>query len=200
MDLQYVPYFATDIETSGLADECEIFEIACVVDDFQSPIKSLKNFDEYILHRNFHGEPVAMHINAGLIAEMAKEVMNKEFKKFKDPKDVAENFVSFLEIQYEKHGKERLVMAGKNPQGFDKPRLDLFMSKYAGANTVKTWHSLWKHRALDIGSMYFDHYGTNVSLSEINKTLGRKEVSHNGLDDCFDIVYAVRNKMGVSCE
>jgi len=37
-----------------------------------------------------------------------------------------------------------------------------------------------------------------VSLSKINELTGRKEVSHNALDDAFDVVYAVRHKLGVS--
>ena len=50
------------------------------------------------------------------------------------------------------------------------------------------------HRALDPGSMYTKEFNHIPTLDEINTVTGRKPVTHNALDDCWDVVYAIRYK------
>ncbi len=52
------------------------------------------------------------------------------------------------------------------------------------------------HRAIDVGSLYLSDFGYVPSVSEINKLLDRSPVSHNALEDAWDVVYAIRNKFG----
>ena len=51
------------------------------------------------------------------------------------------------------------------------------------------------HRGMDVGSMYVPVYGTNVSLSVINKDIGIAPVSHNALQDAEDNITAFRQRI-----
>ena len=51
---------------------------------------------------------------------------------------------------------------------------------------------------MDVGPMYYPDFGYVPCLGEINKiTQGTNEVSHDALDDSFDVVMAVRHKAGL---
>jgi hypothetical protein len=79
---------------------------------------------------------------------------------------------------------------------FDIPKIRAFFQKHANGPALNEFDTLCHYKTLDVGSLYFDVFGDNASLSKINELTGRKEVSHNALDDAYDVVYAVRHKLG----
>ncbi len=197
------PYLSIDIETTGIDDRSEILQISAVIDDLVSPISELKILDMPIKHKSIeYSEPYALGMNA----ELFKKMMNKDFKTY-SPKIAAFTLVSFMEEMQTKFLDERgkpqkIIFSGKNVASFDIPKIRLFIDKQdtEGLNLLRRFDDMIHYKTLDVGSLYYDVFKDNVSLSKINELTGRNEVSHNALDDAFDVVYAVRHKLGVSNE
>jgi oligoribonuclease (3'-5' exoribonuclease) len=195
------PYVSVDIETTGLSDESEVLQIAGVIDDGISDIKDLTTIDLKIKYNKFnHSEPFALMLNAGLIKDMTNRDLSEQFLK---PEDAANHFLGFLgqaKILTEEYDslndirmRGKIICAGKNYASFDDPKLRLFLERYAPAQG-KTYDQIVSYKTLDVGSMYYLDFGYNPSLSQINEITGRKEVSHDAIDDALDVVYAVRHK------
>ena len=190
-------YVSIDIETTGIAEESYILQIAAVADDLKSPISNLKTLDMPIKYNKItYAEPYALGMNATLLANM----MQKDFKTF-EPERALDCLVCFLEevqtsIGLDKRGnKSKVILAGKNVASFDIPKLRTMIAKYS-PELMSRFDSVVHYKTLDVGSLYFDIFKYNPSLSEINKLTGRNQVSHNALDDALDVVYAVRYKLG----
>lgn len=192
-------YVSIDIETTGIDDKSHILQISAVYDDLKSPIKELKTIDLPIKYDVLtHCEPYAMGMNADLL----KKMMDKDFKTY-SPFDAADALIGFLlETQEvdEKGRKQKVVLAGKNVASFDIPKIKNFVSSIGGFYGVDQLNKLLHYKTLDVGSLYYDVFKDNVSLSKINELTNRPAVSHNALDDAFDVVHAVRHKLGVSRE
>ena len=189
------PYLSIDIETTGIDDRSQILQISAVFDDLHSSIGVLPTLDLPIKHREItYSEPYAIGMNA----ELFKKMMNKDFVTY-SPVEAAGKLVEFLkEVQTmcgldEKGKPKKLILAGKNVASFDIPKIRAFLT----GNDLISFDNLIHYKTLDVGSLYYDIFQDNVSLSKINELTGRKEVSHNALDDAFDVVYAVRHKLGV---
>lgn len=190
--MNFKPYFSVDIETTGLADKSEMLQISVVYDN-GGPIDNLLKIDLPIKHEYIeYCEPYAMGLNADLL----KKMMSKDFKTY-TPKEAIEQFLSFVEnnSKNDKGEFERATFAGKNVGQFDLPKLKSFVAKHGMYNDKCRFERLATHRVLDVGSIYFDVFGKNASLSEINSFIGRNEVSHNALEDALDVVYAIRHKL-----
>lgn len=194
-------YISIDIETTGIDDRSSILQISAVADDLASPIKQLEFIDMPIKHQSIpYSEPYALGMNA----ELLKKMMDRKFTTF-TPKDALSNLVSFMsgvqkKSAQDKYGKyPRVILAGKNVASFDIPKLRKMFMDF-NPEQLGMFDELVHYKTLDVGSLYFDVFKDNVSLSEINKLTGRNQVSHNALDDAFDVVYAVRHKLGVSNE
>ena len=204
------PYVSIDIETSGISMDCEVLQIAAVFDDGVSPIENLETFDIKMYYKTFIAEPVAVQMNAKLISDMADSTKKREKTgeadyQFFAPSHAVGQVLSFLnkcqrQVQeFDKESKNsmdgRIIFAGKNAASFDIPRVRQFIEKYGTNKDLKQFDRITSYKVLDPGSMYYSDYGYNPSLSQINKSLGREAVTHNALDDAFDVVYAVRNKV-----
>lgn len=189
-------YVSIDIETTGIDDKSHILQISAVYDDLKSPISELRTIDLPIKWDVMtHCEPYAMGMNAKLLEKM----MSRDFKTHK-PYNAAGALLQFLKsvmVTDEKDKKQKIVLAGKNVASFDIPKLKLFFdNEFKGSDFEDVLH----YKTLDVGSLYYDTFKDNVSLTEINKLTNRPAVSHNALDDAFDVVHAVRHKLGVSRE
>lgn len=182
-------YVSIDIETTGIDLRSEILQISCVYDDGK-PISELKTLDIAIKYESMsYCEPYAMGMNA----ELLKKMMSKDFPTVKPATAVAQ-LVRFLkEVLTETPDQKTILLAGKNLASFDVPMLRSFISRYHEAYLYE-FNRLIGHKTLDVGSMYYDVFGDNVNLSKINELVGRPAVSHNALDDAFDVVHAVRYK------
>jgi len=193
------PYLSIDIETTGIDDRSEILQISGVLDD-GGKIDELVTFDMPIMFKSIsYSEPYALGMNA----ELLKKMMNKDFKTF-EPTIAAHYLVDFMErmsLKYldEKGRPTKVMFAGKNVASFDIPKLRRFVQKHGTpySGSLKRFDDLVHYKTLDVGSLYYDVFKDNVSLSKINELTGRNVVSHNALDDAFDVVYAVRHKLGV---
>lgn len=203
-------YVSIDIETTGIDEKSQILQISAVYDDLKSPISELRTIDLPIKWDVMtHCEPYAMGMNADLL----KKMMNKDFETF-SPKSAGLSLIEFLTKCYhsengfdgvngigdfyrkEKEGKtKKLVLAGKNVASFDIPKLKAFLK--TETYIEEHFNNLIHYKTLDVGSLYYDVFKDNVSLSKINELTNRPSVSHNALDDALDVVYAVRHKLGV---
>ncbi len=188
-------YVSIDIETTGIDERCHILQISAVYDDLKSPVSELKTIDLPIRYKTLtHCEPYAMGMNA----ELLKKMMSKDFKTYTQQEAIKAllDFLESVQELNEKGNKRKIVLAGKNVASFDIPRLRNFFT----GESVNTFDNLLHYKTLDVGSLYFDVFKENVSLTEINKLTNRAAVSHNALDDAFDVVHAVRHKLGVNRE
>jgi hypothetical protein len=199
-------YVSIDIETTGIAPASHILQISAVLDDLKSPISELKTLDLPIKYESIsYSEPYALGMNA----ELFKKMMNPEFKTY-SPRQALEELLAFVisvqeSLGLDKRGnKQRVLVAGKNVSSFDITKIHgMFLQYFPEAAYMfdpMNNNAVVSYKSLDVGSLYFDVFKENASLSKINKLTGRNAVSHNALDDAFDVVYAVRHKLGVSNE
>lgn len=196
------PYLSIDIETTGIDDRSEILQISGVIDDLSSAIGKLKTFDLPIKHESIeYSEPYALGMNADLF----KKMMDKDFVTYSpiEAIDALVDNMAMMQEAYkdEKGKKQKIIFSGKNVANFDLPKIRNFIIKH-DTNRVylKNFDNMVHYKTLDVGSLYYDVFKDNVSLSKINELTGRKAVSHNALYDAFDVVFAVRHKLGVSNE
>lgn len=198
----YRPYVSLDIETTGVGPEVDTLQISAVFDTGpDTPVEELPTFDVILKHKSYTAaEPYALYLNAGLI----DIIRQGKDERIVYPKQAIERLALQLEIWQkdtlaydEKHGlgmKGKHVIAGKNVSGFDKPKLLYAAEKYGNKDLAKQLGSKWMHRSIDVGPMYFTDFGYVPSMDQINSLLNRAEVTHNALDDAFDVVHAVREK------
>lgn len=175
--MKYKPFLSLDIETTGLDPHSQILQLAAV---YVSPNQNNKEFKCNIKYSKIIGEPFALKMNAKLIEQMT----------IKDNgaltlEEAIQQFNIFL-TECELIG--RITVAGKNVAGFDIPIL-----KNNGFDT-----SRFSHRVIDVGSLYFNDFGYVPTLTEINKLLGRNEVAHTALEDCYDVVISILEKVGAN--
>jgi len=200
MERRLTPYLSIDIETTGISDNAQILQISAVFDDLKSPLGSLKTIDLPIKYDVLNNaEPYAIGMNA----ELFKKMMDKNFKVF-TPSQAGFELVTFirdcrasLPLDWTGHDTQKLVFAGKNVASFDIPKLKTFLSGITRESYISSFNRDVHYKTLDVGSLFFDTFGENVSLSEINKLTGRAAVTHNALDDAFDVVHAIRHKLGI---
>jgi len=196
------PYLSLDLEFTSLDPvHSQILEIGAVFDDGVSPIDQLPTFRTFIYHHILeHVELEALPMNAELIKTVAG--YSKELKHQLGPTTRLMDFEAWLRLMRSKYltdenGKVgRVQVAGKNAAGADIPILKNNFLRYVGYEENITGQ--FTHRTLDVGSLYLDVFGENVTLGKINELTGRNaNVSHKALDDAFDVVYAIRHKMGM---
>jgi len=172
------PYVSIDIETTGLdRQKVHVLQLAAVYDSGQD-IEDLPTFDRVIKWPVIsHSEEYAMNLNRGLIrrAYQNDRVVSIEQARL--------DFEKWLE-KVQPSG--RFTAAGKNIQGFDMPILVNPVNRFGMRRFL--------HRALDPGSMFTDEFDHIPTLDEINSVTGRKAVTHDALDDAWDVVHAIRYK------
>jgi oligoribonuclease (3'-5' exoribonuclease) len=194
--MKFKPYVSIDLEFTSLdINNSQILEIGAVYDDGVSEIKDLQTFQAIIHYDSFVNPQLeALVINSKLLKEI-KDIPKDDVCLHRQKITLIRfnNWLMNLRQMNEQTNKlERLVVAGKNAAGGDIPILKNNCLQ-AGVDDIT---SMFTHRTLDVGSMYFDRFGENVTLGKINELTGRSaEVSHRALDDAFDVVYAIRYKM-----
>lgn len=195
---KFTPYVSIDLETTGLSYDSDILEIAAIFDDGVSPVEELERFHALIRYDQFkHAEMYAVNMNAELI----KEILKQKDSSYK-PHQAFHHFNEWLtgcriRIAGTNQGKlPRLFVAGKNVAGFDIPMLQRNYQNYVDGRIENNITNNFYHRTLDVGSMYFPHFGENVTLGKINELTGRAvQVSHRAMDDAMDVVVAIRHLM-----
>ncbi len=175
------PYLSIDIETTGLdLQKANVLEIAAVFDDGVSKVEDLLVFHELVAPQDTYYELYAMSMHSELLIELRSnalfsiETVGSRFDRF-----IEEIALKYPEVKFP------LTIAGKNASGFDLPILK-----------NKGFPILYSHRVIDVGSVYFSDFGYVPSLNEINEKIGYEPVKHRALDDAYNVIYAVRNKLG----
>ena len=175
------PYLSLDIETTGLdRQRVHVLQLAAVYDNGKS-LKDLPTFNQVIRWPVItYGEEYAMHLNRHLFDQAFRQ------ENVFSLGEVRENFKAFLN-RVQPQG--RITAAGKNVDGFDMP----ILRNPTNGFTL----SRINRRVLDPGSMFTEEFDHIPTLNELNQFLNRKEVSHDALDDCWDVVHAIRYKWGM---
>jgi oligoribonuclease (3'-5' exoribonuclease) len=170
-----------DIETTGLdRQKSHVLQLAAVYDNGRK-LEDLPTFNRVIKWPVItYGEEYAMHLNRGLLLRAFE---NRDIVSVSQAR---EEFNSWLDT-VQPNGK--LTAAGKNVQGFDLPILRNPVNQFALKRFL--------HRVLDPGSLFTEDFNHVPNQDEINVLTGRKEVSHDALDDCWDVVHAIRYKWRV---
>lgn len=201
-------YVSLDIETTGLnRQECQIIEFGAIIEDTNNilPYEDMPKFHCYFKYDRYNFEPSALKINYEKIAIIESL---KVFDLFDDNhiKQVEENngniinFCFKIEEQLQRNlfqqtfagwlkefygDKKSINLAGKNVAGFD---LDFLKQKGLLTN-------IFKSRTIDPAILFVDWYNEK-ELPSLDLCLQKsgidKTVSHNALEDAFDIIKILR--------
>lgn len=193
--MEFKPYIALDIETTGLMEYDQVLQVAMIYDDLKAPIPDLERISFLVDNSDevYHGtlDPIAISMNAWIFKEIATAAKGKS-NHLIFPTSIARNtFHEFLRTHYDPAGKA-ITFAGKNVKEFD-------VSSLRRNGFINSANEGWiSHRVIDIGSLYLLDFGYIPTQSEINKMIGRQAVSHDALDDAMDVVCAIRSKCKVA--
>lgn len=188
-------YLALDVETTGLEPQtCDILQIGLVIDDLakMEPLDTLpslriwcKNSD----HLVWNGGTIKFHMtdkkhSEGFLANWFDAVENQITATYEQAYD---DIVYFLGQNGMLSTKRSVNVAGKNVGVFDLPFLQSKMPQLFDAVRISS-------RTID-PSLHFWRLG-DIHVPSLDVCLLRAgfkdEVSHDALDDAFDIVRLVR--------
>ncbi len=189
--MNYTPYVALDIETTGIEPNAQVLQIAMIFDDLLTPINELEGHSFLIDNSEemYSGrlEPVALSMNSWIYKEISAEKSAHTILKAASARGLFHKLI----LGFYKKGRQNITFAGKNLQGFDIPHLKQ-QEFIDGSN-----YFMLNHRVLDTGSLYYPDFGYVPTQGEINKLIGRKRVSHDAYDDAMDVVCAIRRKLKI---
>ncbi len=183
------PYLALDLETTGLdRQQSHVLQLAAIYDD-GGPLADMPVFNVIIKHHVItYGEAYAMDMNRNLLRAAFKAKDSGLGKLVSEIYDARAEFEEFL---YKVQPEGKITVAGKNVGGFDVPILTNPKNDFEDAS------KRFLHRTLDPGSMFTEEFDHIPNLDEINKLTGREPVTHDAVNDCLDVVFAIRYKWGV---
>lgn len=178
------PYIAIDIETTGLDPErCQVLEIACVVEDWVTPVEHLPVFRALVNPGEIRGDAYAIAMNAALIREMADAPRN-------DLNGCIIDLSGFLDRFFpDRHKKGNgVTVAGKNFGAFD----------YRFLSRSPSWKLIHhRHRFIDAGNLWWNPV-TDPGLPDLATCLARAgcppQKSHSAVHDCLGVIRCVRAK------
>jgi oligoribonuclease len=166
---------ALDIETTGLnPDIHQIIECAIGIYDTSTKERKINSF--LVWHEQYIGESFALSMNKRIFDELNDPTHSKEIIIGID------SLWEYIMVCLHKEQKP-ITLTGKNIAGFDLNFL----------KRVKDFDpTVFHHRVLDIGSLYFDPVIDKKelpSLSTCKKRAGLNEhVSHCAKDDVNDVI------------
>lgn len=177
-------FVSIDIETLGLDPAtCDVIEFGAVVGDVDTPLNKLSRFHCYLTKAVYRGQPYAMAMHAKILKRVADREPGYDYV----PSDcLGECFADWLEAE---GMDEKIVVAGKNFQGFDLKFLELLPDF---TSNVK-----FHHRQIDPATLYFDPFTMDVppSLGECLELAGiNTEVQHTAIEDALDVIRCLRFK------
>jgi hypothetical protein len=213
--LKVRPYVSLDVETTGLDPVNDtLLSIGMVFDDGRPDTKIDMMPKVHLgirLDEMPPGNDYALNLNKDLISYLMGNVENNEAHDIlRKDLQVGSKGDTLGEVMHFIDHANKIVKDWDEANGVDRPeniqlltkngeKLDIpFMTNFfANGTTVKTdwFRNLISHRGMDVGPMYVPRYGKNVSLSQINKDLGIRPVTHNALQDAIDNVKALRELM-----
>lgn len=206
-------YTVIDIETSGLSiDECVVFQVSAVTDDLnkQLPLEDLQTFNVYIDNGvGFYCEPSAIKINEKIFDIISKIKINGNYANYNNSDDVymirgneklikPYQFMNFFKdylfhayliTDQNEFKKTWFNFGGKNISMFDLPICERVFPEFKSLLNIS-------HRIIDPSILFLD-YKKDKKLPNLQTCLDRagieKTVTHNALDDCFDVIKLIRH-------
>lgn len=186
-------YVSIDTETTGLNPEnCQILSFGAIIEDTNNilPFGKIPKFYKVFNLKFIQGEPFALNMNAGLI----KEIKKGESEDLIEPIDFVDEFCSFLADNglwdWDSSKQLKLKIAGKNYSTFDK----LFIEKIPNFKGNIETHQ----RVLDPSTLFTnfksDDWLPNLSQCKERADMDVLEVTHNALEDAWDVIKVLRTK------
>jgi DNA polymerase III epsilon subunit-like protein len=201
-------YVSLDIETTGLSrQDCQIIEFGAIIENTNNILdyEDMPKFHCYFKHDRYNFEPNALKMNAEKIHIIQtieefdintsnesgmndSKITNLCFsaKKLYDKNYFENMFVSWLKKFY--GDKKNINLAGKNVATFD---LDFLVQKNLLSKKI------FKSRVIDPAILFID-WKNDKALPSLDECLERsglnKSVSHNALEDAFDVIKILRTK------
>ncbi len=182
-------YLSLDLETTGLGDNCQILQLAAVLDDTEKPLEVSSNFNALIWDSWYSGEPYALALNHQIFETVSRS----------EPGGIVEHRgsrVAILEqsalipalkkwLTIQNH-TGKIVLAGKNVAGFDLR----FLKKLSGWSEFPV-----HHRVLDPGNLFLRPDDREPpSTDECLRRAGiATTVQHDALSDAYDVCKLIRN-------
>lgn len=186
-------YVSIDLETTGLdPEQDQILEFGAVVDDTLLPgvpVEDLPTFRRVISWDRIQGHPVALAMNADLIAGIARKDPSLPFCTIGKLAVEFHNWLKALGFKNSQGHQIGFVAAGKNFATCD----DHFLRR------VPDWKKYCQpfRRVLDPAILYFDPLGDEKppGLDECLARAGLEPiVKHTAVDDAADVVRLLRFK------
>jgi len=185
------PYVSIDLETTGLdPNECQILEFGAVIDDWQTPIKNLPQFQYYIEPEEkiggkprIVGQPYALALNAAIIKKIASPGPEDRLCY---PSALGIEFGTWLQQHH--IDPKHITAAGKNFASFDLQ----FLLRVPDFTT----HINFKHRCIDPSLFFWNPHTDAVlpSTAECLKRAGFNDyVAHNAIEDCISVIELIRS-------
>lgn len=208
-------FLSIDLETSGIDSENDqILEVGIVAVDTQTPPSTWKTFHTIIEHERVNGSPYAIALNSRIFDFLKRynddpEDCEEDYNVL-TPADLYPEILAFLSASgYEmKNGHYTIAVAGKNAAGFDIPFLKNHFNRYSYTNfgmtnDVEGEQIRFRKRVIDPAVLFTD-FIFDKELPNLEKCKERAGlpsiVTHNALEDAWDVVYLVCKHIGYDFE
>ena len=181
-------YLSLDLETTGLGNNCQILQLAAVLDDTNKPLGESPTFNALVWDSWYGGESYALALNHQIFETLANckpddEVMHQgNLVKILEP----DNLIPRLWDWLKGYDLGRVVLAGKNVAGFDLK----FLRQLSGWDTLPV-----HHRVLDPGNLYLYPEDTEPPGTEdcLRRAGLKDSVQHDALADAYDVCRLIRH-------
>jgi len=180
-------YLSLDLETTGLGDNCQILQLAAVLDDTERPLYQCPTFNVLVWDEWYSGEPYALALNHQIFETLAKSKPGNELihrghnVRILREDMVAESLACWLRL----HDSGIVTLAGKNVAGFDLR----FLRRLSGWSSILT-----QHRVIDPGNLFL--LPTDLVPPSTDECLRRAGIEastqHDALSDAYDVCKLIR--------
>lgn len=192
-----------DIETTGLDPvNDQIIQFGCIAYDPEKN-RIIDTMQVGLVYERIEGNYYALNMNRNLLGEMlnaAKKIYGGEpAPGWIKAEDFQDDLYRWLVNQgFEVKGSDiSLTVCGKNAASFDVPFVKNTFKKYT-PEYYNSGNIKFRHRVLDIGSLFYDpklHGSTLPDLSTCLKLAGWPgDVAHTAIQDCESVLHCLRFK------
>lgn len=185
-------YLSIDLETTGInPEEDQILEFAAIYDDLKNPtfnIETAHTFHVYLNRERIQGNIFAILMNTHTFKSISEYQKNKNKEMLVSEDTLVSRFHDWAFTLFRQN---KINTAGKNFGSFDLQ----FIKKLKMSNCLN-----FRHRSLDIGSLYFDPKIDDV-IPDLQTCLSRaginEVVNHCALDDAYQVIKLIRHHYGL---
>ncbi len=208
-------FVSIDIETTGLNPEKhQIIEFGAIIEDTKNPLsfEEIPKFSCIVTHQEIVGHPFALEMNKRIISILSEfstkkgkeAIVYKKANSIVGKEQLMHLFKEWLinNLELDPFKKPTIVVAGKNFESFDKK----FINKINTDCSPELGYSPYplvefSRRVIDPASLYVD-WENDDCLPSLDECLHRagisKKVSHNAIEDAWDVIQVLRKKYKTS--